>query len=526
MPAPSALARPRFTGRRAGVTVPLFSVHSTRSWGIGELLDVPRFSRWLQAAGLRMLFLLPINETALDDPSPYAAISSMAIDPGAISMWAVEDLTALGGERALDKPSRAALRECRAAPSVDQRAVRGLKREALALAFDRFVGHHWVRDTPRAARLRAFNELEAWWLDDHARFSALRDRYGARPWWEWPEPDCQAERHSPASEDRGVLFHQYQQWLAAEQWARARATSAALQVFGDFPFMVRRDSADVWARRHQFLDQATVGAPPDAFSASGQDWGLPAMRWEAMAGDGYRWLAERGRRSAALFDGFRIDHLVGYYRTYILPAGGQEPYFSPPDEESQRERGVRILSLLAGLGVELVTEDLGTIPPFVRESLRNLDLPGYRVLRWERRWDEEGQPFIDPADYPPVSLAASGTHDTESLASWWEGLSAEERHLVLALPCLGRSELAHADDDARIRDGLLECLMASGSNLVVVPFQDLFGWRERVNVPATISRDNWSYRLPWSVEELATLPQPRMRAAELRRWAREYGRWL
>src|SRR5262249_26413152 len=152
-------------------------------------------------------------------------------------------------------------------------------------------------------------------------------------------------------------------------------------------------------------------APPDAFSATGQDWGMPVYRWDAIAADDFRWLRDRARRSADLYDGYRIDHLVGFYRTYGQPRDGDPPFFTPSDEADQKALGERIIEILRGAGAEVVAEDLGTVPDFVRESLVRLEVPGFRVFRWERHWDTDGQPFRDPTEYPVSSVATSGTHD-------------------------------------------------------------------------------------------------------------------
>ncbi len=206
-----------------------------------------------------------------------------------------------------------------------------------------------------------------------------------------------------------------------------------MQLFGDLPFMVDGDSADVWVRQHQFRLDVSVGAPPDAFSATGQNWGMPLYDWEAIEREDFRWLHERARRSADLFDGYRVDHLVGFYRTYGRPVAGGDGFFTPSDQASQQALGERVLSVLRSPGAEIVAEDLGTVPDFVRASLARLGIPGFRVFRWERKWHEPGLPFRDPSEYPRVSVAATGTHDTEPMAIWWEGSSGDERNRVAAL---------------------------------------------------------------------------------------------
>jgi 4-alpha-glucanotransferase len=260
--------------------------------------------------------------------------------------------------------------------------------------------------------------------------------------------------------------------------------------------MVATDSADVWARRGDFRLDARVGVPPDAFSETGQDWGLPVYRWDVMARDGYPWLAERGRRMADLYGLYRVDHVVGMYRTYFFPSDGGKPAFVPEGEEAQRRNGETVLELFSK-GARVIAEDLGTVPDFVRESLERIAIPGYRVLRWERHWHDPGQPFRDPATWPAVSVATTGTHDTDSLADWFDAMPADERAAFLALPSLAplRARGAARFDDG-VRDAILDLVYRSGSDLLLLPFQDAFGLRERVNVPGTVNGENWTYRIP------------------------------
>jgi 4-alpha-glucanotransferase len=267
------------------------------------------------------------------------------------------------------------------------------------------------------------------------------------------------------------------------------------------PFMVSAQSADVWARQNEFRLDATIGAPPDAFSADGQDWGLPAMRWDAMAGSEHAWWRARCRRAAALFAGVRLDHVIGYYRIYERPIGGT-PFFRPADEVSQVALGEQLIARAreAGRGLELVGEDLGSVPDFVRQSLHRVGIPGFRVLRWEQ---DHGR-FRDPAGYPELSVATTGTHDTSSLASWWEDeLGAEERAALASLPAFAAMPEYRATLTPEVHDAVLGGLYTAASRLVILPFVDVYGGRERINVPSTVQDGNWSYRMPWTVEELA-----------------------
>jgi 4-alpha-glucanotransferase len=519
-------------GRRAGLLIPLFSCPSTSSWGIGDIGDLEPLTAWLAAAGLRVLQVLPINEMAPGQQSPYSAISAMAIDPIFIRVPAVPEFEALGGASALPPADRDALAAVQRAPRVEHAAVRRLKQSALRAAFDRFVDAEWRHDTGRARALRAYLSEQAWWIEDYSLFRALHAREEERPWTEWP---ADLQRREPAAIDRArrdlaaeVLFHQYLQWIAGTQWRRARQEAHGVELFGDLPFMVDGDSADVWARQHQFALDVSVGAPPDAFSAGGQDWGMPLYRWDVIAREDFHWLRERARRGADLFDGYRVDHLVGLYRTYGRPKHGGDGFFTPPDEASQLALGERVLEVFRAAGAEIIAEDLGTVPDFVRASLARLRVPGFRVLRWERDWHTEGHPFRDPTAYPPISVAASGTHDTEPLAVWWDGLSQDDRRKVSDLPSVrrlsGGADLVHAAYDSVVRDVLLEALFASGSDLLLLPVQDAFGWRDRINEPATITDRNWTYRLPWPVDYLDEIPEARERQAKFRDWATRYGR--
>jgi 4-alpha-glucanotransferase len=510
--------------RRAGVLVPLFSIPSSRSWGIGEIGDIAPAARWLESAGQHLLQILPINEMPPGEASPYSALSAMAIDPQFITMDALEDWWAIGGEKSLGATERATLDLVRNAPAVDYARLRPFKHDALRRAFRRFRDHEWDRRTPRAGGLRAFMDEQRWWLEDYALFRALHARHGERAWADWPEPLRTRHEEALAAARReladDIMYRQYLQWVAGEQWARARRDAGGVALFGDLPFMVSGDSADVWARQDEFRLDASSGVPPDAFSETGQDWGLPVYRWDVFAQRNFDWLRDRARRNADLFDGYRVDHLVGFYRTYFRPHDGSAAAFTPSEEHAQVRLGERVLTVFREPGTEIIAEDLGIVPDFVRESLARLGVPGYKVFRWERRWHEPGQPFRDPVDYPAASVATSGTHDTETMAVWWDTAPEEEKNAVRAIP----SVRERAGDQHRISNALIETLYASGSDLLILPIQDLFGWRDRINQPATVSDANWTWRLPWPADRLTTEPRAMVVATQLKEWARTYGR--
>ena len=511
--------------RRAGLLIPLFSTPSSTGWGIGDIGDIPTIARWIAMAGGRVLQLLPLNEMAPGQQSPYSALSAMAIDPIYIL---VQDVPEFSGP-----PDGAAIDQARCARKIDYRTVRRLKNAALADAFARFHEAEWSRDTERAREFRDFVARQAWWLEDYGLFRAIHAVEQERGWTDWPEP---IRRREPAAVDRTrrevareVLYRQYLQWIADSQWRAARKATAAIgvELFGDLPFMVDGDSADVWARQQQFNLDVSLGAPPDAFSTDGQDWGMPVYRWDVVAADDFRWLRDRARRGADLYDGYRVDHLVGFYRTYARPRDGAPPFFTPSDERDQVALGEKVLGIFREPGAEIIAEDLGTVPDFVRASLARIAVPGFRVFRWERFWHEPGRPFRDPADYPVVSVATSGTHDTETLAAWWDRAPADERAGAAALDTiqqLAGGDLARVPFGPEVRDILIEALFASPSNLLLLPLQDVFGWRHRINEPATVCEDNWTFRLPWPSDRLNAVPEACERASRLRTLAERYRR--
>ncbi len=517
--------------RHAGLMLPLFSAPGTSSWGLGEFPDLVPLASWAATAGFDRLMLLPLGTLPDEVTSPYSAMTAMAIDPVYISMDAVEDFGHAGGVAALSEASRRDLEAARRSTRVRYAEVRRAKREALDLAFGRFFDEEWSALTLRASALAAYISRERWWLDDYAVYCAAVGAMGQASWRDWPAP---LRDRAPGAVDaarrqltREILREQYWQWLAETQWQAARraAHDAGVTVFGDLPFMVNANSPDVWARPAEYMFDVSLGVPPDAFSATGQDWDLPTYRWDVIAAGGYAWIDRRARRMAALFDGYRVDHLVGLYRTYGRPRQG-DPFFNPADEADQLRQGERILQRLIQSGATIVAEDLGVVPDFVRASIARLGVPGSKVLRWERAWHAAGQPLGDPATYPANSAAMTGTHDTTTLAGWWAESPPDERAAVAAM--LASAGAAGVDPGApwsdRLRDALLASMYRGGSGELFLPIQDVFGWRDRINTPATVTDDNWTYRLPWPVDSLSAQPEAIDRAAFCRAQAVASGR--
>ncbi|MCW5891873.1 MAG: 4-alpha-glucanotransferase [bacterium] len=505
--------------RDAGIVLPLFSLRSGRDWGMGDIGDLPGLIRWMESAHVAAVQLLPIFEVPPGERSPYGGLSSFAIDPVYV---AVDQLPEMAD--GLPAELRAGIAAVRDAGTIAYERVRALKQAGLRLAFERFGRR---ADAARTAAFAAFRVAHAEWLEPYALYRALRGAHGEAAWTAWPERLAAADPTALAdlrtSLDQTVAFQAWVQWVAEEQWGAARgaARAAGVRLLGDVPFMVAADSADVWADQRAFRLDATVGAPPDYFDPEGQDWGLPAMRRDVMAEGGHAWWASRVRRLVELFDGGRIDHVVGYYRLWEIPRDGA-PGFVPHDEGAQRAQGEDLLRLAMQVAgdADLLVEDLGSIPDFVRASLHDLGLPGFRVLRWER---DDGR-FRDPAAWPVCSVGTSGTHDTSTLRTWWEHeLSPDEREALTQIPGLHGLDGRGAAFTPAIHEALLDVLYASRSALVLLPLPDAYGGGERINVPSTVQDTNWSYRMPWAVDD-PTDELAAATAARLRRLAERHRR--
>jgi 4-alpha-glucanotransferase len=511
-------------GRLSGILLPVFSLRSRSDFGIGDFGALPSLFRWMQAARQRMLVLLPLLPTLPGDASPYATRSAFGLNPFFIDLGRVPELAELG-QSALSEEERQTLERARDSTRIRYDLVFPLKRAALRRAFERFEELHWRTASSRAAELRQYLEEQGRWLDSFSLFCAISDDRQNRAWWEWPEGLRTLQPASLALErerlGREILFHVWQQWIAEVQWREVRKAARDHQVIlcGDEPFIVAPDSRDTWAHQDILRRDARLGVPPDDFSAVGQDWGLPYFDFEAMKKDDFAWLRARAARTADYYELRRIDHAVGYFRQWIRNEKDPNGHFIPAEDAQQRAQGEQLFRMLSG-SAGIVAEDLGVIPDFVRETLTRLSILGYRVLRWER----DAGTYRNPHHFPELSLATTSTHDTETLREWWETQPPPEREAVIrAYP-----ELQTVPDASRYTEDTHRALLAaaenSGSDLCVVPWQDAFGTRERINLPGSISGENWAYRIETPVDELLVREDSRATAALLARLTEAAGR--
>jgi len=500
--------------RSAGILIPLFSLRTRHSLGRGEILDLAPMIDFALEMRCRVIQLLPLDETGPAEQSPYSALSVNAIDPMYISLL---DLSGVG--RVVRARARAAVGKARVVP----RSI--VRREKLALLERAFRATRARAGRDESGDLAGFIAANAYWLDDYALFRALKERFEWADWDSWPtelvrrEPDALAAARRELADQ--IAMYQYWQFIAHWQWSSMRAYAVAYgaRIGGDLAFSPCRESAEVWANQDDFDLTRTVGAPPDEFNRMGQRWGLPLPNWERMRGNGFKMLRSRVRHASSLYDLIRVDHVVGLYRTFNF---GDDPeaqgIFTPADEYQQRMQGEEIMRTIkeeAG-AAEIIVEDLGTVPPWVRESLTHLGVPGYKVMQWERDWGAHDAPFLSPASYPELSLATTGTHDTESLTTWWREQTVSEREKLIRALGIADKVNARAMLNESALDAILEALYAAPSRLVIIPIQDLFGWSARINRPGTVNDSNWTYRLPMTLERLRRSRAIQSRIAKLR----------
>jgi len=337
------LPLPRWRG--AGVAVPVFSLRSESSFGVGEFADLKALADWGRQAGLKLIQLLPVNDTSAThtwrDSYPYAAISAFALHPQYINLAAV--VTAKN--RPLLKEIEAERQRLNALSEVDYQAVMQAK-----LGFMRKIFPSQRATTLRAAAYREFFAENQSWLVPYAAFCYLRDLYGTPDFSHWPEHQTfnAAVITALTQGNTDIEFHYFVQYHLHRQLqdAAAHVHAAGLVLKGDIAIGVYRHGADAWQQPELYHLDMQAGAPPDPFAAKGQNWGFPTYNWPRMAADGFAWWRQRFAQMRHYFDAFRIDHILGFFRIWSSPAHAVEGilgYFVPaiPIEPAEfQARGV------------------------------------------------------------------------------------------------------------------------------------------------------------------------------------------
>ncbi|MDI6876982.1 MAG: 4-alpha-glucanotransferase [Methanomicrobiales archaeon] len=496
--------------RRSGIFLHIASLPSP--FGIGDLgSGAYRFADFLKESGQTYWQILPLNPTR--EPcgnSPYDSPSGFAYNTLFISPERMVQ------EGLLDQSSLEIVAEYPES-RIDYGSVCAHKAHISHVAYEEF------RTSALSCEFQSFCARNAYWLDDYALFAALTAHYEEQPWTAWPpeirdrEPGALAavreELRDRIEQEKFLQFVFHRQWTDLKDYCHRRG----IYIVGDIPIYVSYNSVDVWTLPHLFqLDgekrmTRVSGTPPDIFSATGQLWGSPVYRWDAMREEGYAWWKQRIRRTLEMYDYVRIDHFRGFFQYWEVPAGdataehGQ--WVDGPGEEFFRALEQDIPSL------PLIVEDPGANPPDIQQTIDHFGFPGMRVLVFAFGEDLPRNPFI-PHNYDRNLIVYTSTHDTNTARGWFEQEAApEDRERLFRY--LGRE--IDADE---VSGELVRLAMQSVANTAILPMQDLLGLgaEARINRPATTS-GNWRWRL--TPEQLASAPKERLR--EMTEFCRRIG---
>lgn len=491
-----------------GICLPLSALMTRSSSGIGEYLDLIPLIQWLPKTGFDLLQLLPINDTG-DDPSPYMGVSAHALHPIYLSLTALPEAQTIPEFTVeVDK-----LRQLNRSSTVQYHAVLQGKLRALSIYLD-----HRLFAIEKDPAFHAFLEDNRSWLTPYSIFRALKNAHDGKAWWEW-EPSALKESsalcHQDPSTDallaKDILQWRAIQYLCFSQWkqVKAAADGSGVLLTGDVPILINKDSADVWWHPELFSLKKDVGAPPDMYNKEGQHWGFPLFHWENHRKHHFAWWKERLRVQEQLYHLYRLDHLVGFFRLYAIPPNKKayEGSFVPKTPREWKNLGEEILKMMISSTTMLpLGEDLGDVPDLVRESMRDLGVPGLKVLRWERKWNSD-QSFILPKRFSPESVTTVSTHDSSTLRSWWEEDVDSSKQFALDYGLTWEEKLSSA-----LLFKVLLISHHSGSLFHINLFQEYLSLfpelsekdpeKERINRPGTISSKNWTYRFRVPVERL------------------------
>ncbi|PCD04684.1 4-alpha-glucanotransferase [Sphingomonas spermidinifaciens] len=497
------VAPPRGVGiepaeRLWGTAVQLYSLRG--GGAIGDFAALADFAGEAARAGADALMLSPVHALFTADPgrySPYSPSSRRFLNP----WYAPVDTADPGGE----------LIDWQAA--VDARMA-ALRRD--------FAAQH---ETPAFAAYLASAGAD---LKRHALFEALFAHFGTRGWQDWP-----AAYHDPAGDAASAFarehageidFHLYAQWRAEQGLARAADAASDMRIglVTDIAVGIDVGGSHAWTAGDELMLGIGIGAPPDAFQAAGQNWGITSFSPFALRTKHYRPFIDLLRSAMAHAGGIRIDHALGLRRLWVVPNGA-----SPLDGAYLRQPEDELLRLIAlesvRAGAIVIGEDLGVVPPGLREALDDRGILGMRVLPFERTKDCG---FVAAADYDAGVAAMTSTHDLAPVAGWWRGTDVEWRAELAgeasdlaprakereafwtAAVGAGVAEGPPPDAPDAAVDAAVAFIAATPARLAIVPVEDLLGVDQAPNLPGTVDEHpNWRRRLPAPAAELFARPE-------------------
>ncbi len=465
--------------RRAGVLLHPTSLPG--EYGTGDIgAEAYHFIDFMVASGLSVWQMLPLGPTH-NDGSPYQCLSVHASNTQLIDLdWLERQGWLKISKIEADRQSTDFREQCL------RQAFSGFQKQAQS---------DWHN------RLQQWANEQSYWLDDYALFMAIKQARQDATWNDWPAPLRQREAGALVAARRKyraqmdfIVFGQFvfhTQWHALREYARARS----ILLFGDMPFYVAYDSADVWAQREHFLIDRdghcsqVAGVPPDAFSEQGQRWGNPLYDWSHHQQSGFRWWQQRFASQLEYFDLIRIDHFRGLEACWHIDA--DEPtaihghWVNSPGQEL-------LQSLTDAFGpLPLVAEDLGLITNSVIDLREQFHLPGMKVLQFA--FDGDARNLYLPHNHQRNGVVYTGTHDNNTTLGWYRQLDPDSRRFLHHY--LGVSESTELDMPW-VMNRLALCSVAE---LAVLPMQDILSLdaHSRMNVPGT-TEGNWQWRFEWS----------------------------
>ena len=311
-----------YNRKLAGTLVPVFSLRTRKSAGIGDFGDLKTMIDFVASTGQKVLQLLPINDTTIThtwtDSYPYSCISVFAIHPQYANLHALPELKDAKARAEAEKTCA----ELNALDKIDYEKVNDFKINYLRQIFNQ-EGEKMMK----TAEYKAFFQDTKQWLVPYAQYSYLRDKNGTADFNQWPEHQVWDEVERKALTDpktaayKNVAFFYFVQFVLDRQMQEAHEHAKAKGVIlkGDIPIGVNRNGCDVWMEPKYFNLNGQAGAPPDDFSANGQNWGFPTYNWFEMLKDGCQWWNRRFQNMARYFDAYRIDHVLGFFRIWEIP---------------------------------------------------------------------------------------------------------------------------------------------------------------------------------------------------------------
>ena len=531
--------------RRLGVLIPVFSLRRDHDLGVGDTRALKEMIDWAADHRVGFLQLLPINETGTDN-SPYNAISSVALDPLYLDLEAIEGIDLSSIQSVAKKYGLEKSKE----DLVDYASSNKAKWELLRQGFTAFNG---------SADFDAFCEAESEWLVPYCKYRWLIEKSGTEYWEQWSEEyntPQKAEAYLaslPKDEvEENLKFYAWVQWHAFTQWRELRnyAGENNVKLMGDIPIGVSYNSADVFFEPQWFDLTLSGGSPPekvfkdDAFACQwGQNWGVPIYNWAHLEKHNYSWWRRRIEKLTDIFHIFRIDHILGFYRIYSFPwrpernkefiglsiqeaqkiTGGPLPGFHPRPDDTDKNRTANLLDgdkylrmvLEAAGSGEVVGEDLGCVPEYVRPHLETLGIAGFKICHWEAHGEGNA---VKGYEYPECAFATYATHDHDPIPALWNGLvnmlgGMEHDGAVRGLKLLsdfaglpkGDTINTYAKYGPVVKWALFGALLKSNANYAALMITDLIDSEKRINIPGTMGGENWRYRLPWKLEDM---PEP------------------